>query len=779
MQTSTQPQPQPTAKGVVAGGSVLPTGALRWVREYFVGNVGRMLRAADVVPVDQFGHIVGEPYRCRKCEPTLWYPAKLNGVPICPVHNRRMEKREVKKAFPIPVAGIWSAVERPLRPVWALPAMAAAGWVVAAGHVPALALAGAAPLIGVGAALVARRSGRIRGWLGEHANLDAAVARAARSAGALAAAGLGWLALAAGVGLSGHGWLAEVALWGPIAGLWLLPAATWWKRLRIERRRPKPVHVEPVRVRSADELDAATAAETWRDDVAVEGTKLDEATWQRIPCGWQAVVVATKKGALNPLGGDLNQSTVRRVAAAYDVPFSAVTWIEAYNDDPAKEQGSPNRALLLVQPSNPLAEGQAWAGPSTIDVPGGRQISGRLITGEVMWEPWYRFGWGAPSEIVLGSTGAGKSGRLRKKMVAERWTYRMVDGVPRGLFVTLLHDPKRLESYAEFRDAVHGYGITRDDAHIIIDALLREMFRRYDFISALEWTDGKNRRRRGGLAWNPLVHGPIISHYWDEFHELASDGPFVAKLEKLARYQRAAAMRGTLASHMGTLSDTGSQALRDMLAGGRATLFRTTSALNAGLVSGGQLTADPRTLPRTPGMCYVVDGETAPIMGRESYIPGGEEPGNVYDWLFNDANEPIGFPAEIPPETAEAFGPEFMQWLEAGRAPGGRVNVPYVPDAVAVPVQAPARPDVRCVDAVLAVLAFERRPLDRNELVASLNARGNEFATRTLTGAVKELKAKKKAMDVDGRLELTPACRAEFDALEQERAAVAAEERVA
>lgn len=777
MQTSTQPQP--TAKGVVAGGPVLPSGAERWQFEYFVGDVGRSLRAAHVVPVNQFGQVVGQQFKCRRCEPVLWYPAGLKGVPICPVHNRRMEPREVKKAFPVPVAAIWATVARPLRPVWALPVLAAAGAVVDAGHIPALVLAGAAPLVGLGAALVARRSGRVRGWLGGHTDLDAAVARAARAAGVLTAAGLGWLALASAVGLSGHIWPVEAALWGSLAGLWLIPAAAWWRRLRVERARPRPVHVEPVRVRSADELDAAAAAESWRDDVAVEGTKLDEGTWKRIPCGWQAVVVATKKGALNQLGGDFNQSTVRRVAAAYDVPFSAVTWIEAYNDDPGKEQGSPNKALLLVQPSNPLAEGQVWAGPSTIDVPGGRQMSGRLINGEVMWDTWYRFGWGAPSEIVLGTTGGGKSARLRKKMVAERWTYQMVDGRPRGLFVTLLHDPKRLESYAEFRDAVHGYGITRDDAHIIIDALLREMVRRYDFISALEWTDGKGRHRRGGLAWNPLIHGPIISHYWDEFHELAGDGPFVAKLEKLARYQRAGAMRGTLASHMGTLSDTGSQALRDMLAGGRATLFRTTSALNAGLVSGGQLTADPRTLPRTPGMCYVVDGETAPIMGRESYIPGGEDAGNVYDWLFDDSNEPVGFPADIPPETAEAFGPEFMQWLEAGRAPGGRVQVPYMPAVVGVPVQAAARPDVRSVDAVLAVLASARRPLDTNELTDLLRAEGYTFKTRTITGALAELRGAEKAMELNKRWELSPGCRAEFDALERERAAVVAEERAA
>jgi hypothetical protein len=758
-----QPTGGVTANGAVAGGPMLPSGAQRWSRTYFDGDDPKQKTAAMDVPVDQFAHVVGKPYKCAKCEPVLWFPASMKGIPVCTPHNRRMEPVPVKAAPLLPWRELWTAVERPLRPVWALPASAALGVIVDAGHVPAL-----VPLAGVPVALAAGprvcRS-LARRWLGE-SSPEAAVAKAARELSYTAAAGFGWLALTAALDLPAHSWLANAAVWGGLVAAWLAPAATWWRRERQRRNAPKP---EPVAMvapeRTPDELDAAAAAKTWRDDVAVEGTKLLTESWQRIPCGWQAVVVATKRGALNALGGDFNTATVRRIAAAYDAPFASVTWIEAFED-------SPNKALLLVQPTNPLSEGQVWGGPATIDVNGGRLESGRLINGEVMWDTWYRYGWGAPSEIVLGSTGGGKSARARKKMIAERWTSHVVDGVRRGLFITLLHDPKRLESYAEFRDAIHGYGMTRDDAHILIDALLREMLRRYDYLSSLEWTDTKGRRRRGGVAWDPRVHGPVISHYWDEFHELAGDGEFVKKLEKLARYQRACAMRGTLLSHMGTLSDTGSQALRDMLAGGRATLFRTTSALNAGLVSGGQLSADPRTLPRSPGMCYVVDGETAPIMGRESYVPGEEQPGNVYDWLFDDRNQPIGFPAEIPPETAEAFGPEFMAWLEEGRSPLGRTGAR---PAVAREPVAP-RSDVRSVDAVLAVLASQRRAMPMNDLAAELRTRGFNFATRTITGALSGLKTSGKAQEVNKCWELTADTRAEFDALEQERAAVAAEE---
>jgi len=768
----------PAQAGTPGNAGTPPKG--RMARTYY-DTSGRLRRAAVEVPVDQYGTITSTQYRCRQHGVAGWWPISTKTAPACERCNRRMVAMDVAAPPVLPWREMWGAAERPLRPVWALIAAGGAAVAVDATDLPALVFAGIAPVAGVVAKRIAARE-VAKGRLVFEADTDreqveASIGRAARAAGWVTAGGFGAFAAAAAFGVDPGTWLGRAAAVALLAA-WL-PAAAWWWRVNRTRKAPEPVIVAP-RERTPDEVAADEAVKLWRAEVGVAGTDLDWSSWKRIPCGWQAMIVASKRGGLLALGGEYAKSTVKRIAAAYDVPFSAITWIEAYD-------GSPNKALLLVQPSNPLSEGQVWGGPPTVDMRRGAAESGRLIDGTTMFDTLYRYGWGAPSEIVLGTTGGGKSMRARKKMIVERYaSYIDAAGVRRGAFVTILHDPKRMESYAEFRDAVHAYGTTRDDAHIIIDALINEMFRRYDFLSGLEWIDAKGRTRRGGLAWDPTVHGPVISHYWDEFHELAGDNEFVKKLEKLARYQRACAMRATLLSHMGTLGDTGSQALRDMLSGGRATLFRTTSALNAGLVSGGQLSVDPRTLPREPGMCFVVDGETAPIMGRESYIPGGEEPGNVYDWLFDDDNNPIGYPAVIPPETAEAFGAEFMEWAAAGRRPEGRALWRPSTGADAAPVVKAKPADVKCIDAVLSALAGSPTPLGMDALQASPVVAAGGWSTRAIRGAIQKLRDEMGLVFTSGngpstRHELTPQARADIEAqlaakLEEARAAAAEEQ---
>lgn len=772
MQPVTQTGP-PTGAPGRAG---LPGGATHMSVNYY-DAAGRRRTAAKAVPVNEYGQVAAVEYRCRKTKAAKWYPSTTKIEPVCACCGVRMTQRPVKAASLLPWAEIWTAADRPLRPVWAFAGAAAVGYAVDAADIPALALAGAVPVAGWVSKRLAVSAGVARevklGHL-EHEDPDgdkrlrAAIDRAARSVSYTVMGGLSALTFAAALGVDPATWPGRAAA-VLLLTAWIVPAATWWRGNR-NVEPAAPVAAAP-RTRSDDEQAAADAARVWREDVAVEGTSLDVASWKRIPCGWQATIVASKKGALNALGGDFNRATVKRVAAAYDVPYSAITWVEPVD-------GTPNRAVLLVQPSNPLAAGQVWGGPGTVDMARGVAEAGRLIDGTDMVDTLYRYGWGAPSEIVLGTTGGGKSARARKKMIVERYaTYEDATGTRRGTFITILHDPKRMESYAEFRDAIHAYGTTRDDAHIIVDALLRECLRRYDYLAGLEWTDGKGRVRRGGLAWNPLVHGPVISHYWDEFHQLTGDAEFVKKLEKLARLQRACAMRATVLSHMGTLGDTGSQALRDMMAGGRATLFRTTSSLNAGLVTGGQLNADPRVLPRLPGMCFVADGETAAIMGRESYIPGGEEPGNVYDWLFDDDNQPVGFPAVIPPETAEAFGVEFMEWAAAGRLPEGRTF--WKPSTPATAAEKPKPTDVKCIDAVASALAGSSTPLDMNALEASFVVAAGGWSTRTIRDALKKLREQglvfTSGSGPSTRHELTPQARADLERQLEDAAALAEE----
>jgi hypothetical protein len=772
----------------------LPQGAARWsktwvdkdglphVTSFAVPVDDNDYRTAHVKHVCSKGHIDvtladGRAER-RRCDQEVWLlPSERK---FCPDHSCPMEPTEKVSGGVLPWGKLWQQVEKPARPLWALAAVAAAGGGVQAED--PLGLAVAAPLAAAGVwwgtrkvlTTLAVRKGRIDPDQTTGRRVDR-IGRVSRAAGWTTLAAGEWLAAAAAVDPST---LAGKVVWSCLPVAWAVCAAPWWRHVETLRNRPAPVEEAPAdpkpRELSDDEKAAADAARLW-DEAGIANTKLDVATWKRITCGWQAVVKATKRGALNGLAGD-RPETIKKIAAAFDVPKSAVTWIEEHDDN-------PNCALLLVQPVNPLKEGQIWAGPHSIVI-GDTRIEaevGRFIDGTPMMEVLFRFDEGVPSELVLGSTGSGKSERLRLKLIIQRWaSFLNADGQRKGLYLSFLHDPKRLNSYGEFRDAITGYGMTRDDAHIMIDAFLREMIRRYDMLSASKWSDGKGRKRRGAVKWNPMAHGPLLHAIWDEFHELAGDSEFVKKVEKLARYQRACGMGATLASHMGTIGDTGSQALRDMLAGGRATLLRTTSGLNAGLATGGQLTADPRGLPKVPGMTLVADGETATVMGRYAFIPddkAAERMGEraLYDWLFDDDNQPIGYPAEIPPETQEAFGPEFMEWMAAGRSETGRDGWSYSGTPAFVPTAERAE-EMAAPDKLLAILAKADRPLSRKEIKADplwVNPSTGEpmNITSTMTAAIKA----NEALIVKGQrgqemtYALTDAERARRNAVEQER----------
>jgi hypothetical protein len=723
----------------------------------------------------------GPEWEKRPCDFVKWVlPGDKPG--FCPDHGREELKPAEDVKDRIPFGKVVAAAEESFRPWWLLAAEAGAGIALHAADIPAVAPAVATPLLAA-AGYATSRSYLLRRAV-KRGRMDKGqrsgrryrlVQRRARFASWLAGASGAWLSAAAVADPSS---LAGKVIWASLPVAWAVGAVPWWRRVEARRNftppvvfEPEVVEVEPVEpVLSDDERDAAAAAQAWQVEVGAADTVLDVGTWKRIPCGWQAVIRATKRGALVRLSnGDMRGFTAR-VAAAYDVPRSAITWVDEHDEN-------PNLAMLYVQPVNPLKDGQIWAGPDSIRITESRIIAdvGRFIDGSPMLETLFRFDEGMPSELVLGTTGSGKSERLRSSLLVQRWaSYEdATTGERKGLFLSFLHDPKRLNSYGEFRNAVHAYGITRDDAHIMIDAFLREMIRRYDMLSAIVWFDDKGRRRVGSVKWDPRIHGPLLKVIWDEFHELAGDQEFVKKLEKLARYIRACGMGNVLASHMGTIGDTGSQALRDMLAGGRATLLRTTSGLNAPLATGGQLTGDPRALPKLGGMAYVADGESMALMGRYAFVPDDKQGARmgvrpVYDWLFDDNNQPIGYPAEIPADTAEAFGPEFMEWMAAGRSDRGREGWVYSATPAFVPTE-----DRSAQDALLAILAKAEGSLQRKDIYED-PLWGDRGRTSTLTKAIRDcLDADpplvvKRTVGKETSYELSPAHRAKIGEVRQE-----------
>lgn len=571
-------------------------------------------------------------------------------------------------------------------------------------------------------------------------------ARRARAAAYTAAAAVGWeragdiadwTSSPGGVALFG-GLLAGLAVVGSRPYL----AHTDSTRTADAKPAETPVEVTP-QPQMVDRPPGVAAAQRWvADDPngAVPNTILLPESYREVVGGWGIIIHATKPGAvaIDMLTDQSAKGRLRVIAGTFGVNRKFFNFVE---------QDDPNDVLMLVQPNPPLAQAKLWAGPDSIDVERGVALTGYFIDGSHMWEPFIKYGWGSPSKIVTGTTGSGKSENLRKQLVIERWFAHTdpTTGQKHGLFASFLHDFKRYASYGEFRRAVHAAGCTVEDAYIMRDALMRELDRRYDMISSHQWRDRKGRLREGGIDWDPRVHGPVLSWTIDEFHEIATDKEFIGPLELMARKMRACGIRITIGTHMGTLGDTGSRGLRDMLAGGYALLGRTTDGLTS-VVTGGMLTADPRQLPKLPGMCLVADGEQQTMHARQSYIPADEDaPMNVYDLLFDDDNNPIGYPAELPPETLEAFGPEWVAWAEAGKQIGGRPPGQWSSGATAVAAQAATVGDADvsgAKEAVASVLFTNGGPMDIeaiDEALKPMRARGLRCSVSMARKVLREL----------------------------------------
>ncbi|MEV2239551.1 hypothetical protein [Micromonospora sp. NPDC049891] len=539
-------------------------------------------------------------------------------------------------------------------------------------------------------------------------------ARRARTAAYAAAAAVGW-ERAADIAdwTSSPGQFAVFG--GLLAGLAVVGSRPYLTHADSTRTADKPAEQPaeqpPQQVQVVDRTPpGVAAAQRWvaeNPNGAVRDTILLPESYRKVVGGWGIIIRATRPGAvaIDMLTDASAKGHLRVIAGTFGVHRRFFNFVE---------QDDPNDVLMLVQPNPPLAQAKVWAGPDSIDVERGVALTGYYIDGSEMWEPFYRYGWGAPSKIVTGTTGSGKSENLRKQLIIERY-FAHTDpqtGQKRGLFASFLHDFKHFESYGEFRRALHGAGSTADDAYLMRDALIREMDRRYHMLSSYQWVDKKGRPREGGIKWDPRIHGPILSWTLDEFHEIAKDQQFIGPLELLARKMRACGIRVVIGTHMGTLGDTGSRGLRDMLAGGYALLGRTTDSLTS-VVTGGTLTADPRQLPKLPGMCLVADGEQQTMHARQSYIPSDEDADmNVYDLLFDDNNNPIGYPAVLPPETLEAFGHEWVEWAEAGKRQGGRAEGHWTPQPAAAAPSAGGADVKDAREAVSSILLANGGPMD-------------------------------------------------------------------
>lgn len=740
-QTTTVP---PTAR------KPLPAGAVAWSQTY-VDAQGLPQKSDFPVPVDGEGRRTDHiRHTCRghieidgvkqPCDQVAWL---LPADPArgCPDHIVKLEPAEKTGRDPLlPWQAIGRAVGPAARPWWVIAVNAAAGIGAYAGGVPWWSVAAATPLLAAGAwrgcrdyltrAAVKRRS--IEAGETEGRRVDTIAARA-RAAGYMTAGSGTWITAAASTGqLAGLLDVppADVAavMAALLAGGWAAGSATWWNHLERLRNRPEPAAPEtPTAVAAGPDPAAAKDAADWAADVATgEGlahTTVDLATW-KADVGGRRMVIRARKGALTE---ERLQRAVPLIAAAFNVPIGSIGWVPQY-------EGSPRSALLLVQPNSPLNDPVAWDPVDVVPVGEavahiGTRIDGsRLVTR--LWTP----GWGAPSRLILGTKGSGKTEYLRLLLLAMLKARVQGPDGPVRLVAPFLHDPKRGKDFGAFRRQVSGFSTTNDCLSMIVEALVREMDRRYDALGSDVWFDDLGRPREGETAFDPSVHGPIISLVIDELHEPAKFKPFIDASEPMARKMRAGGIEIVGATHKSTLDDTGSQGFRDMLAGGETTLFRTTLGLNAALATGGQLVGDPRALPRVPGMNLHASGEEDTMQARMAFVPSDE----LYNMLYDERNVSRIQPVSWPAETLEAFGPDFCEWMRACQARQPGDPAPPTPKAhidLGRRQSVPAG-DLDAAEALRQILFAAAKPVGRDDIVASPLWAGRS-ATSTLTGALR------------------------------------------
>jgi hypothetical protein len=785
----------PTAVRPAPGGAtVAPLGSPERSRTYY-DEQGRLHTANKPVPVDKFGRLTSVEFVCRRCDiDDEWYPTAQipkGQAPTCGKCRRAMQPVPVKDA-PWPWRETLAMVERPLRPVWGLGAVAAAGAGVADGSTSALLFLAGAPVVGELARRITARW-RIRRELDR-------VAETGRRVGYTAAAATGWLAVPAAFGVDSP--VAAAVTWGSLAAAWVIPAGGWWRRERDARNAPKsePVVVadaEPVgpledagekyvRLVWAARLAAKQGVQVIDPDTGqpvtaeqagrLPGTFLED--WRRIEGGWSATVV----GPVGAYESDKFSAAVKNIAAAYRMHRSMVTVMP----DPEDE----NRAIVMAQKVSPLKDTVRWAGPDSIDAVRGQAVVGRYVDGTPLLYELNRPGWGCPHDFLCGTTGAGKSETLSGLLVVDRWASHIgADGVRRGIVCDLLIDPQQGQSYEPFMDDLAAPVATSlEEAMMLAEAVRAEMFRRNAYLSKkgwrdtdgvlhrAEWLDKRGKVRYGRKYWDPLIDGPILTLNIDEAHEYLKHKPFAEIIASNARMYRKCGIRIRVATHTPLLSDLGgSMALRDMLTGGFVWCGRVANALSGPTAFNGRLPVDPRSIPSIPGAGFTL-GQLAskPMMSRFMW----EE--DYYELVRDVDDNPVGYPVELPAPTVEAFNAgtagEFSKWFAALRAGEDWTPNAKIREQIVVAQRTEQR--TKCVDAVLSVLAASAAPLDMNELDAALETAGTPFSTRAVRDALAKLRERGLVFSVKGRHELTPQARAERDesaAEEQEQLALDAE----
>lgn len=621
----------------------LPAGASHWSRTYFDDH-GVQQMAKVSVPVNAAGKIAAHEYECPACGPDSrrWMSAGLRLTPWCDVHD--VELRQLKPGekdrtrHVVPWKEIVKAADDRIRVGAVIAAVGVGGVGVDLtesswqGH--------AAQLAAIPAA-VAGSWWLTRAWLTREAvrrnNLDPddevagkrerrKIAKRARIAAYLAAAGMTWIEVADLLNVTDGPGRATALLAGLIAAgvLGSVPYLRYADSARTADTPAAPAQ-ETAEEPPPSDLEKLTAhvQQRWRDRVSCERGPLPGTVLEGIrPTfgGWSAIIVATDESDLDPEKFDA-EKTIGRIARAFRVGVTMVT----VTADPF----DANRALILVQRTSPLERVRPWDGTG-IDVATGKAHTATLDDGDRGQHPFWRPGWGAVMELLAGATGSGKSEYLNLLLAMERQS---------KVCVSWVADPQMGQSLGDIRDGVDWFAPTVEEILIMLRVAARVMIARNLLITRMRVPetrpDGTVVQRR--VKYVDVSEAfPLLTITIDEAHIPMNDPEhgkeIVTLLALLAKSGRKCNIKLRLITQSPLLTELKSSVLRAQVVSGFVAVFRTADKLSGAAAWPGKMPADPQSLPAewpdgstAAGTCYMTG--VKPLRVRTDYA------GDVYDVL--------------------------------------------------------------------------------------------------------------------------------------------------
>jgi hypothetical protein len=312
-----------------------------------------------------------------------------------------------------------------------------------------------------------------------------------------------------------------------------------------------------------------------------------------------------------------------------------------------------------------------------------------------------------------------------------------------GIF-PILFDPKQLVDYGDFV-GVFPIGVTDEHRDLILNFLVQERKRRERLVASKPLRDRHGRERHGESVWR-MSDGPPIWHCWEEFHDLVLNEQFVARLTNHIRFQRVAAMAGTVLSQGGGLEDIGKSTLRGLLNQQELTTFRVDDhqARLAGRRDAGFNASD---LPRLPGMCLILSPTAPPMPMRSAFVHREDRDGSVYDQLFAPDSTPLLQAPVLPQATLDVAESEgLMDLWRLAQGPAGMERLlSEAPTMYAGPVDVaiPTVGRIGAADVLLAIVVgnpgCDRKYIDSHVLWRTAPGWGKTPAPSTISRNASDL----------------------------------------